>query len=302
MPPTPKTTPRSHERRAPGKPHSGTAAPLDTLSPARRAKAERAASDEDVFGLFYQEGYETAGEHGKADAEEREAAARRGAYRAGKADARKPDPNRALARAEKTPADSGGGMKAPNLRPPVLFAEGIDRTTSARVIVVCVTVAGIGAVGRDVFASKSAPQKLTVDVGGGKTLVIPNHLHSLAGVLIVGVIALVVNEFQPQIGLALAVLLLLDVGIQIFAGDAGLAKRLAGGLITTGKAQSLKDQIANMPPGSISKSDPGGGRIVKPKSGLPYRLVPIPGKPGQYSQEPLLPSEGGTYNPGYATA
>lgn len=74
--------------------------------------------------------------------------------------------------------------------------------------------------------------------GGNYALKVPVHLRSLSGVLLVGVIALVANEVNPQVGLALAFLLFLDVGLTIFAGSNGLFDKLGGGLAAGGVSAS----------------------------------------------------------------
>lgn len=166
------------------------------------------------------------------------AANRRIGYRAGQQDAQRTSspttPRNAPAPrpggSGESPTSSTSTLRAPNLSTPGIGST-LDRTTSARIIVVAVALAGIGAVAHDAITS-GTPTKSTMKVGN-ETITVPTHLHTLAGVVIVGTIALVANEFSPQVGLALGLLLLLDVGVNVFAGGTSLSKRIAGGIVNT---------------------------------------------------------------------
>lgn len=191
-------------------------------------------------------------ESGRRVRESEIASARRSGYRAGGVDARKrpadpnpsPSPSPGSVASPPAPTRSAtGSLNAPDAR---LQLPTWDRQTSARIIVVAVAIAGIGAVTRDVISGPAAPTSQITTVGG-TTIKAPAHLHSLAGVLIVGTLALVVNEFSPQIGLALGVLLVFDVGVGI-AGKGGLFDRLGKGVVAGGTPARTGSQNVPIPP------------------------------------------------------
>lgn len=162
---------------------------------------------------------------------------RRKGYKAGGVDARRNAPavRQRPPSPSATSAGSGGGgggtFSSPDARLPIPT---FDRQSSARIIIVATALAGIGAVARDVINGPVVPSSTITTVGGDK-IKAPAHLHSLAGVLIAGTVALIVNEFSPQIGMALGVLLVFDVGVGL-VGKGGLVDRLGKGVAAGGTA------------------------------------------------------------------
>lgn len=174
------------------------------------------------------------------------------------------------------PASSGGGG-LPS------FGAAIPRQTSSRIILVSIVLAGIGTIARDVIHGSPA-SPATIKTPDGGTVTTPTHLHSLAGVAIAGTIALVVNEFSPQAGMALGVLLLVDVSIGLLGPQRdssgkvtpGLIDSLAGGIIRSGPPGSATP--INNPnfapgggtPGSSSSSRGGPGSAIAPGGKVNY--------------------------------
>ena len=135
---------------------------------------------------------------------------------------------------------------------------GLDRATSARIIIVVVGVSAVGPVAYS--AMHKAPTKSYTKVGN-EVIAVPTHLRALGGVFIAGTVALVVNEVSPPLGLALALILGLDVVLTTFTGKGGLFNALGGGLFgaTTGTASS--DGAVNAPvniPHQTPPNTPGG--------------------------------------------
>ncbi len=113
----------------------------------------------------------------------------------------------------------------------------LDPARGRSLILMFSTLSAIGAVTRDVI--RGAPP--TPDIAYGKpkfdpktgmmgpvgpvgpgdapayAVKAPRHLRSLAGVFIVGTLALVLNEIEPQLGVAMAGILLLDVSLGLLA-------------------------------------------------------------------------------------
>lgn len=164
--------------------------------------------------------------------EEATAAARRGAYRSGQAAARRAQADAARQARATQPSPSSGQLRAPNFSVPGTSGlgggGGFDRVTTSRVIVVAVAISAIGVVARDAIAG-GVPTKTVVKVGKD-TVTVPTHLRSLGGVFIMGTIALLVNEFDPGVGLVLGLGLLFDVGLSTMTGRDGLFARVGGGL------------------------------------------------------------------------
>lgn len=179
--------------------------------------------------------------------EEDIASARRGAYRSGAADAKKLSQTSGQAKNRAGTAtgsgSTGSGLSAPNLNlSGGQFAGTIDRTTSARIIILATALSAIVVVVRD--AQGAAPGKTTVSTGAGQTVTVPTHLRSLGGVFIAGTVALVVNEVNPEIGLLMG----LGLGF-VTLGSTDVFSRIGGGFF--GKTTTLQ-------PG------PGGAGTVPP--------------------------------------
>jgi hypothetical protein len=122
------------------------------------------------------------------------------------------------------------------------------------------TFAAVGAVVKDLFsgqnaagtgASPAAVQTIaivtpsgtrayqTVAAGGkGVTPAVkyPAHLKSVAGVFIVTTIALALNEVNPTLGVSMAGLLLLDVGLSLYGhgGSSSVIDRVGGAVFNGG--------------------------------------------------------------------
>lgn len=196
--------------------------------------------------------------------EERVARARRGAFSAGQANARKAQKDAATVSRETSssptvaPADDyAPELSAPDLAVPGVSSLGIgsggpDKGTSARIIVIVTTIAAIGTVAHDAIVG-GTPQKTTVKVGNG-TVTVPTHLRTLGAVLIMGTIALVVNEVDPGVGLVLGIALGLDVAANTFLGTDGLFARLQSGIFGAGGATPNAKPLTNAPASGTSPS------------------------------------------------
>lgn len=125
------------------------------------------------------------------------------------------------------------------------LTNGVDRASGKTLILTFTAISALGAVARDTihgtpnittttgFASFAAPGGATA--GGaqlasskGKTPAsgkakkkVPVHLQSLTGVFVVGSIALVLNEVSPTLGVSMAGILLLDVGLSLLVPAKG---------------------------------------------------------------------------------
>lgn len=157
-------------------------------------------------------------------------------------------------------------LSAPTLSVPGVSSLGVgtggpDRATSARIIVVIVIFAAIGTVAHDAIVG---PLPATpVKVGNG-TVQVPTHLRTLGAVLIMGTIALVVNEADPGIGLLLGVALGLDVIVNTFTGPdkgTGILSRLRHGLLADTKPAT---------------SSSGGSQTTNPTTTFPSGIAGLP--------------------------
>lgn len=92
----------------------------------------------------------------------------------------------------------------------------LDTAHGRTLILMFVTLAGVGAIARDVVVGSPNPTH-TATSSSGATLKTPQHLKSLAGVFVVGTISLVLNELNPTLGVSLAGILALDVGMSLFS-------------------------------------------------------------------------------------
>jgi hypothetical protein len=174
--------------------------------------------------------------------EEELASARRGAFTSGQAKAKRDAEQEASTRQRRssTPrrsSGSGSTLSAPSFSLVGDGGGGLDRATSARIIIVVIGVSAVGSVAYS--AMHKAPAKSYTKVGN-ETIAVPTHLRALGGVFIAGTVALVVNEVSPPLGLALALILGIDVVLTTFTGKGGLFNALGGGLFgaTTGAAGS----------------------------------------------------------------
>lgn len=121
------------------------------------------------------------------------------------------------------------------------LTNGVDRASGKTLILVFTALSGLGAVARDTihgsptittstgFASfagassssstgaKPADIKLPdpSKLPAARAKKLPVHLQSLTGVFVVGSIALVLNEVSPTLGVSMAGILLLDVGLSL---------------------------------------------------------------------------------------
>lgn len=194
--------------------------------------------------------------------DERTASARRGAYRAGAADVKRAQAD-AARQARRSPASTqpkSSGMTAPNVNLPVLggLTDGIDRTTSARIIVLATAISAIVVVVRD--ARASTPGKTTVQVGHD-VVQVPNHLRSLGGVFVMGTVSLIVNEVNPGIGLALGVSMgVAVIGSTIYTSSkgqtrVGFADWIGGGLFAKTTTHPAGSTIVGVGGGPVPSSN-----------------------------------------------
>lgn len=163
------------------------------------------------------------------------------------------DAQREAAQATQTSTVDTPQLSAPTLSVPGVASLGVgtggpDRATSARIIVVIVVFAAIGTVAHDAIVG-GPPAKTTVKVGNG-TVTVPTHLRTLGAVLVMGTIALVVNEVDPGIGLLLGVALGLDVVANTFLGTNGLFGRLQNGILAD-KTSAPQVPAYTTVPGSV---------------------------------------------------
>jgi hypothetical protein len=157
----------------------------------------------------------------------------------------------------------------------------LDRATGARLIVVIVGVSAVGVIAYD--AMHKAPGKEQVTVGNA-TVLVPQHLRSIAGVFVAGTVALIVNEVSPMFGVALALILGIDVALHAFTGTGGIFTALGTNLF--GKTTS---PVGSPPPGQPGYSGPPVGppigapqtKTKAPKSkSIPWYNQIISGLPG----------------------
>lgn len=212
--------------------------------------------------------------------EEELASARRGAYRGGQAAAKQAmqdaqRQSRATSSSSRG-ANSGAALSAPNvnLAPSGAMSGGLDKTTSARVIIVAVALGAIGVVARS--AMQKAPTKSTVKLSGGATIAVPDHLRSLAGVFVMGTIALIVNEFSAGLGLAMGIGIGLDVGLASMSGTSGLFNKLGSGLLNG------QQEIGPKPPGATNTGAPtytsSGATTTQPTTASGPQGLAVPTK------------------------
>jgi hypothetical protein len=104
----------------------------------------------------------------------------------------------------------------------------LDPAHGRTLILVFVSLSALGAMARDVVIGNPNPTSTAATTAKNTAPVVktPQHLRSLAGVFVVGTIALIVNELAPQFGVAMAGVLALDVGMSVFA-----PQRAAGGAV-----------------------------------------------------------------------
>lgn len=168
--------------------------------------------------------------------EEELAAARRGAYRSAMADAKREAAalgSKPRTGAGVTGSGASSGFSAPTFRPGITTTSGrLDKTTTSRIIVVCIGLSFAGVIYRDTM--RTPPGKTAVTLDNGEKLVVPTHLRSFAGVFIAGTICLVINEFSPELALVLALAFLFDVGASALGGKTGLLEGLGKGLTARG--------------------------------------------------------------------
>lgn len=214
------------------------------------------------------------------------ASARRGAYRAGTADARREAARLTRSAAPErparssTPAAPAPSLRAPDFNVPVIGG-GLDRAKAARLIVILTVVSAIGVVAHDAATSKTvgATYMTTKD---GHTIRVPNHLRTLGGVIIVGVLALIVAEFSPGLGVAMALILAFDILATTVFNRGGLASRLGGGVLsnTPGGDLAIKGQVGGLSKPGAPVYRLANGSLWSPDPATNTRLQGLPaGKP-----------------------
>lgn len=113
---------------------------------------------------------------------------------------------------------------------PVIGAS-LERAQGKTLILTFTTIAALAAVARDtIHGTPANPQATTVaetvsyttNAAGTRIATVsskqpkqPAHLRALAGVFVVGTLALVLNEVNPTLGVSMAGILLLDVGLSL---------------------------------------------------------------------------------------
>jgi hypothetical protein len=213
--------------------------------------------------------------------EEEKASARRGAYRAGVADARREaarltQPSRRPARQQASPA-----RRVPSYSPPSFnIGVGIDKSSASRTIVILLVLSAGGVLASSAFAQKKVGP--TYMKAGDHTIKVPAHLRGLAATLILGTIALLVAEVNPQLGVVLMGVFAIAVFADLFTGG-GIADQLSVTLLGGRSAQGPSGKSIATPGTTVT--GPGGDTFYTGPSGS--RLVPVPGHPGNYSIEPL---------------
>ena len=169
---------------------------------------------------------------------------------------------------------------------------GPSRETSARIIIVIIVVSAVGTVAHDAIVGGAVTGATTVKVGNG-TVKVPTHLRTLGAVLIMGTIALVVNEFDPGIGLILGLALGFDVALNTFVGSGpndqnSIFGRLRGGIFGSGTQSASSSGVV-----SSGIVEPGfaaaGGGNAKTGPFTQYQTAPVGSvqshQPGQTTPE-----------------
>lgn len=242
-----RQTPRIEAARRGGQ-RTGRAHANRTIEQDRRARAAKADAQRQVR---------------RRRREEELASARRGAFTAGSAKAKRDAASQvAPSRRSSAPRRSSGGgstLQAPSFSLVGGGGGGLDRGTSARIIIVVVGVSAIGSVAYS--AMHATPTKAYTKVGA-ETIAVPTHLRALGGVFVAGTVALIVNEVSPPLGLALALILGIDVVLTTSTGKGGLFGALGGGLF--GKATGGIGAPA-VPQGAVTQ--------------VPQQVAPNPAQP-----------------------
>jgi hypothetical protein len=117
----------------------------------------------------------------------------------------------------------------------------LDRATATRSIVILTVLAVIGEIA--VNALHTTPGAGTYKLKSGATIKVPQNLRGIAGVLLANIVALIVAEVQPLLGLTMSGLVAADVGYSFFTGNASVAANLGGGLFKPGSV---------IPPGNLA--------------------------------------------------
>lgn len=127
-------------------------------------------------------------------------------------DAQQRSKYRASVREAQTTRTTSDALPVPTLGGP------LDPARGRTLILVFVTLAGLGSLARDTIIGNpnQTTSARTASAGTKPVVKTPQHLRSLAGVFVVGTVALIVNELQPQFGVAMAAVLALDVGVSVF--------------------------------------------------------------------------------------
>jgi hypothetical protein len=106
-----------------------------------------------------------------------------------------------------------------------LIPSGPNKSTSSKVILGAMVLSMIVIAYRN--AKGGTTPATTIPMKGGAPLKVPTHLRQFAGVLLMGTIALVVNEIDPGLGMAFGILILVDTGVEGLANS--LSTNLFGG-------------------------------------------------------------------------
>lgn len=130
------------------------------------------------------------------------------------------------------------------------LTNGVDRASGKTLILTFTALSALGAVARDTihgtpnitstsgFASFATPGgKPAIQTASSKSAPaskrakVPVHLQSLTGVFVIGSIALVLNEVSPTLGVSMAGILLLDVGLSLLVPAKGGAGKPSASLV-----------------------------------------------------------------------
>lgn len=217
---------------------------------AKRSSGERIRSGEsmdlaDELDLMYEEGMREGQRRGRRP--RRPTAADVDRARA---------PRRAAPSSSSSSSSAGPGFSGAFPMPSL--GAGLERQAGQTLILMFGTFAALGAVLKDVYNPASAtpnaqPAVQTVAVvtasgtrtyqtvaAGGKgttgAVKFPAHLKSVAGVFVVTTIALALNEVNPTLGVSMAGLLLLDVGLSLYGhgGSSSVIDRVGGAVFNGG--------------------------------------------------------------------
>ena len=137
-----------------------------------------------------------------------------------------------------------------------------DKATTMRIIIVIIAISAIGTIAHDAIVGPAPAQ--AVPVGNG-TVKVPTHLSTLGAVLVMGTIALIVNEFDSGIGLILGLGLGFDVAGSSLFGVDGLFSHIQSGLFGTPTTSNPHGASAFTTPPTGTVPTPFGFNIPGPQ-------------------------------------